>query len=292
MRLGDQQSVNVQRYNILMRSMLKRLLPPRVRRTLRNYQGTILDLVETARGLHLPPHRLRGFVGDGDFTAIGEEHLRYFIEYGKLRPDDKVLDVGCGIGRMALPLTHYLSAQGKYYGFDPTAAGVNWCTDHISSRFPNFHFTVADLHNEFYNPTGKYQPEDFRFPYADNSFDFVFLTSVFTHLFPDAMKNYFSEIGRVLRPGGRSFITYLLINPESRELMSEGKSRMNFNHELDGCWTAYLDNPEAALAFDEASIRSLYLASPIRIEEFKYGKWCGRNDGYGGFQDLIIGLKG
>ena len=107
-----------------MRSTLKRLLPPPVRRVLRNSQGAILDFIDAARGLDLPPHRLRGFVGDGDFTAIGEEHLRYFIEYGKLLPDHTVLDVGSGIGRMALPLTRYLSVQGAYYGFDPTAAGV------------------------------------------------------------------------------------------------------------------------------------------------------------------------
>jgi SAM-dependent methyltransferase len=284
--------VNAERYNASMPTTLKRLLPPPVRRVLRNSQGAILDLIDAARGLDLPPHRLRGFVGDGDFTATGEEHLRYFIEYGKLRPDHKVLDVGCGIGRMALPLTHYLSAQGEYDGFDPTPAGVNWCTEHISSRFPNFHFTVADLHNEFYNPRGKYQAENFRFPYEDSTFDFIFLTSVFTHLFPDALRNYFSEIGRVLRPGGRSFITYLLVNPESTALMSEGKSKLDFGHRLDGCWTAYPDNPEAALAFDEASIRSQYLAGPIRIEDLKFGKWCGREGGYGGFQDLIVGLKG
>ncbi len=274
-----------------MPSTLKRLVPPPVRRALRNSQGAILDLIDAARGLDLPPHRLRGFVGDGDFTATGEEHLHYFIEYGKLRPGHKVLDVGCGIGRMALPLTHYLSAQGAYYGFDPTAAGVNWCIAHISSRFPNFHFEVADLHNEFYNPLGKYQPANFRFPYEDNSFDFIFLTSVFTHLFPDAMRNYFSEIGRVLRPGGRSFITYLLVNPESVALTKEGKSKLNFVHELDGCWTVHPDNPEAALAFDEAAIRSQYREGPIRIEELKYGSWCGRQGGYGGFQDVIIGLK-
>ena len=46
------------------------------------------------------------------------------------------------------------------------------------------------------------------------------------------------------------------------------------------------------LAFDEESIRSDYLAGPIRIEELKYGKWCGRQVGYGGFQDLIVGVKG
>jgi SAM-dependent methyltransferase len=147
------------------------------------------------------------------------------------------------------------------------------------------------LHNEFYNPTGKYQPENFRFPFEDNSFDFIFLTSVFTHLFPDAMRNYFSEIGRILRPGSRSFITYLLVNPESVALMKEGKSTMNFQHPLSGCWTAFPDNPEAGLAFDEAVIRNQYQAGPIKIEKLMYGHWCGRKGEYGGFQDLVIGRK-
>jgi SAM-dependent methyltransferase len=274
-----------------MNATLKRLVPSPVRRGLRNSQGAILDLIDAARGLDLPPHRLRGYAGGGDFAATGQEHLNYFIELGKLRPDDKVLDVGCGIGRMALPLTHYLSPLGGYYGFDPSAAGVKWCTEHITSRFPNFHFEVADLHNQFYNPQGKYHAETLRFPYEDNSFDFIFLTSVFTHLFPEALRNYFSEIGRVLRKDGRSFITYLLINPESVALIKDGKSSLNFVHELKGCRTAFPDNPEAGLAFDETEIRSLYHAGTVQIAELKYGGWCGRQSEYGGYQDLIIGLK-
>lgn len=274
-----------------MQTTLKRLVPLPVRRVLRNSQGAILDLIDSARGLDLPPHRLRGFVGDGDFTSTGEQHLRYFVEYGKLRPEQTVLDVGCGVGRMALPLTRFLSSQGEYYGFDPTAEGVAWCTEHITSRYPNFHFEVADLHNEFYNPKGKYSPENFRFPYQDNSFDFIFLTSVFTHLFPDALSNYFSEITRVLRQGGRSFITYLLMNADSIALIKDGRSKLNFTHALKGCWTAYPDNPEAGLAFDEAVIHSLYQAGPMKIEDVNYGGWCGRESSYGGYQDLIVGLK-
>jgi SAM-dependent methyltransferase len=270
---------------------LKGLVPPPVRRALRSSQGAILDFIDSARGLDLPPHRLRGFVGVGDFTAIGDEHLRYFIEYGKLLPTDKVLDVGCGVGRMALPLTRYLSGRGEYYGFDPTAAGVEWCTQHITTRHPNFHFESVDLHNDVYNPLGKHHAEDFRFPYPDATFDFVFLTSVFTHLFPDAMRNYFSEVARVLRKDGRSFITYLLRNPESLALTAQGKSSMNFSHKLNECWTAYPDTPEAALAFDESEILSLYQAGPIRVAELKYGRWCGRKSEYGGFQDLIVGVK-
>jgi SAM-dependent methyltransferase len=274
-----------------MQTAIKRLVPPPVRRVLRNSQGAILDLIDSARGLDLPPHRLRRSVGDGDFQTIGEAHLRYFIEYGKLLPGQRVLDVGCGVGRMALPLTRYLSAQGEYYGFDPNAEGVAWCTEHISSRYPNFHFEVADLHNEVYNPGGKYSAENFRFPYADNSFDFIFLTSVFTHLFPEALRNYFSQITRVLRPGGRSFITYLLMNPGSVALIKENRSSLNFIHALEGCWTAYPESPEGALAFDENEIRSLYQAGSIKIEELKYGRWCGRDSQHDGYQDFIVGLK-
>ena len=146
---------------------------------------------------------------------------------------------------MALPLTRYLSPQGEYYGFDPTVESVRWCTEHITRRYPNFHFELVDLHNEFYSPSGKYRPEDFKFPYEDNSFDFVFLTSVFTHLFPDALRNYFSEVSRVLRSGGRSFITYFLLNPDSVALTDAGKSSLNFVHQLKDCWTAYPGNPGA-----------------------------------------------
>jgi SAM-dependent methyltransferase len=272
-----------------MQATLKRLVPPPVRRALRNGQGAVLDLIDAARGIDLPPHRLRG--GYGDLKAVGDEYLRYFIEYAKLAPNHKVLDVGCGIGRMALPLTRYLSGEGEYYGFDPGPDGVNWCIEHITPRFPNFHFEVADLRNEFFNPHGKFNPEDFRFPYEDASFDFVFLTSVFTHLFPNAMRNYFSEVDRVLRKDGRTFITYFLINPESAALISEGKSSLNFLHKLIGCWTASPDNPEKAIAFDETEIRDLYQARSIAIEELKYGRWCGRENDFGGYQDVIIGLK-
>ena len=48
------------------------------------------------------------FVGCGDFEQIGREYLGHFKELGGLRPDSRVLDIGCGIGRMAIPLMDYL----------------------------------------------------------------------------------------------------------------------------------------------------------------------------------------
>ena len=48
----------------------------------------------------IPPPELN-FVGTPDFAEIGQEFLRHFIEPGGLLPSHRVLDVGCGIGRMA-----------------------------------------------------------------------------------------------------------------------------------------------------------------------------------------------
>ena len=93
-------------------------------------------------------------VGSGDFKAVGLQFRSYFTEFGGLRPDDRVLDVGCGIGRMAVPLTSFLSSKGRYEGFEIVREGVAWCQKNISARFPNFVFRHADIRNNAYNAKG------------------------------------------------------------------------------------------------------------------------------------------
>src|SRR5687767_6086736 len=118
-----------------------------------------------ARGqLHLPPWWLRD-VGPSDFEATGQEFLNLFIQLGKLRPDERVLDIGCGCGRMALPLTRYLSPAGFYQGMDITQNPILWCQEKISGRFPNFQFLHMDLYNKRYNPQGNYLAKDYVFPF-------------------------------------------------------------------------------------------------------------------------------
>ena len=99
---------------------------------------------------------------------------------------------------------------------------------------PNFDFTVVDIQNGAYNPTGKYKSSHFHFPYPDGSFDVVFLASLFTHMLPSDVKHYLHEIVRVLKPGGRSLITFFLLNEESSALIKEGKAFFNFEHEMPG----------------------------------------------------------
>jgi SAM-dependent methyltransferase len=241
----------------------------------------------------LPPEELQKWVGGdgGMFKAIGVQFLGYLIELCGLQPGDAVLDVGCGSGRVAVPLTGYLNREGRYAGFDVSRPAIAWCTENISGPYPNFDFRVADIHNGLYNPQGKYKSSEFRFPYPDGSFDVAFLASVFTHMLPQDMDHYLHEIVRVLKPGGRCLITFFLLNEESSALINEGKGKHKYEHEMQGYRTTNANLPEAAIAYPEAFVRDLYRKCRLELREpLSYGSWCGRTDGLS-FQDIVIAVK-
>ncbi len=268
------------------------MVPQFLRTGFEKCQDSVAGLLCALRGKNpmIPPQSMI-FVGDGDFTEVGEEFKRYFINLAKLQPDDCVLDVGCGIGRMAVPLTSYLSEEGAYWGFDIVRKGISWCRRRITPRFKNFHFQHVDVYNKNYNPNGCVQAEDFRFPFEEKTFDFVFLTSVFTHMLPADMKHYLGEIARVLKPGGKCLITFFLLNEESERLIREGKSTLGFVYDLPGCKTVNEKIPEAAIAYTETDVFSLFEAYGLKIvDPIRYGAWCKR-DIFLSYQDLVVAIK-
>ena len=271
---------------------LRRAIPQPVKAVLKPLYLRMLDLSDfSARRRDMIPPRSLDFVGGTHYREVGLEFRDLFIRYGGLKPTDRVLDVGSGIGRMAAPLTSYLAEGGEYQGFDIVKKGVAWSQKHITTRYPNFHFVHSDVKNKFYNPDGVYEASSYRFPYEDGSFDFVFLTSVFTHMFAADMENYMREISRVLKKGGTSFITMFLLNEESQKLIQQGRSTQNFVHKLKGCVTADPDNPEASLAFDEGYVRAAFDKSNLSIREpIHRGAWCGRKE-FLSYQDIVIATK-
>src|SRR5262245_33590861 len=176
----------------MLKRLLKRILPAGARKVLREQAAVVLehrfvrdemfrvaDAWDRLRGRATdltPPRRLIHAVGGG-FDKVGQEFLDIFVQWAGLKPHEHVLDVGCGSGRIAVPLTGYLEPPGSYDGFDVMADCVRWCQEEVAPRFPHFRFRHADLFNREYNPDGRWKAHEYRFPYDDASFDFAFLTS-------------------------------------------------------------------------------------------------------------------
>lgn len=280
-------------FNMKMKSIVKQFIPKSTRLIMKRICYFPMDTINLllSRRDNLTPPKGMIFVGGGDFKKSGEELLQYFIDLGGLKPNERVLDVGCGIGRIAVPLTKYLNKKGSYEGFDIVPVGINWCRKNISSKYPNYHFQLADVFNKTYNPKGKYKAFEYKFPYENESFDFVSLISVFTHMLPQDMENYLYEITRVLKRNGRCFITFFLLNKESLQLINVGKSTFDFKYKFGKYRTIDINTPEDAVCYDEAFVLDLYEKYGLTIKKsFYYGSWCGRSN-FLSYQDIIIASK-
>jgi SAM-dependent methyltransferase len=237
--------------------------------------------------LHLPPWWLRD-VGGSDFVATGQEFLELFIQVGNLQPDEQILEIGCGSGRMAIPLTHYVNRNGSYKGIDIVKQSVTWCQQNISRRHSNFCFLHADLYNKRYNPNGRYQAKDYTFPFQDECFDFIFLTSVFTHLLPADTRRYLLEIARLLRQSGRGFFTFFLLNETQQTLARQGRNDIHFKYGSDLCRMRDESVPESALAYDERYLLELLSECGLELyDQVHYGTWSGREEGLS-YQDILL----
>lgn len=262
---------------LLPNGLRKRVLAP-IRRHVGGAFSSIGDRILGVRDPLVPPIS-KNITGYGNFRAIGYKMVILMIRLAGLRPEHRILDIGCGMGRVAIGLLDYLDDDAEYFGVDVDPNNIAWCRAKIAPRNANFHFEHIDIHNKDNNPRGAIAGTDFRSPLPDDSVDMVILTSVFTHLMPDVTLTYLEEISRVLRPGGKLFGTWFLYRDDesSPEVLERMDAEIPYR---DPAWPMarykYRDNPEATIAFeldwllDQARQRGLELHG-----ESYFGGWAG-----------------
>jgi ubiquinone/menaquinone biosynthesis C-methylase UbiE len=109
------------------------------------------------------------------------------IELAEPAPGEKVLDVGCGTGTLAIVIKRQLGT-GEVHGIDASPEMVRFAKEKSAKDGSDIDFRVALIE---------------AIPFPDASFDLVTSSLMLHHLPDDVKAKGFLEIQRVLKPGGR-----------------------------------------------------------------------------------------
>lgn len=148
-------------------------------------------------GLPVPPDGiLRGGAEGGSvesYLSAGREHVETMRRIAEtdgfcLAEGRRILELGCAGGRLIRWFSD-LAGKVEIWGTEVSQECVVWCQQHLSPPFK--FFTTTSLPH---------------LPFEDESFDFIYAGSVFTHI-PILADTWILELRRILRPGGRLYIT-------------------------------------------------------------------------------------
>ncbi len=260
-------------------------LPPSLRLFARKIVFLPLDLISQGyyeNGIKVPP-RSEIFTGGGDFKETGFRFLGYFKKYGALHPTSKVLDIGSGMGRMAIPLTHFLNDEGHYYGIDIMERGVNRCKMNITSKYENFEFYHLDLQNDLYKNNGA-DSTSMEVPLKNETIDFVLLISVFTHMLPQEIEHYLQEMHRCMKPGGSCLATFFFYEDE-KTLYDNSFEKFHRQDERYALMSEKVQSANVAYSLDY--LRNLISTSGFVLKYMSQGAWKGTANAED-FQDFVV----
>lgn len=135
------------------------------------------------RGLKLTP-----MGGLYDFFGLTGWRARRVLRAFAPSPGERVLDVGCGTGALAVEAARAVGPSGRVAGIDPSASMIRASREKAARAGASVDFRVSAIE---------------QLPFEDASFDHAFATLMLHHLPEDILRSGLREVLRVLAPGGR-----------------------------------------------------------------------------------------
>lgn len=146
-------------------------------------------------------------ISDGGAASVDPDHelpdeqsrweFRFLKEKG-IRSDDRLLDLGCGFGRLGYHMIEYLE-HGNYYGIDISDDSI----ERFERNLDRYDLRDADP-TVFQNENLQFDDPEFQ----DVQFDYIFAYSVFTHLPPENIETCLRNLKKVLTPKGNFYATF------------------------------------------------------------------------------------
>jgi SAM-dependent methyltransferase len=242
-------------------------LPPGVVRSGLRWIWHLGRLPETRcvrfQGHALPPRGLRpcgvDFANDAYYVRSALEEAKRLKDALGLGPASRLLDVGCGPGRIPIGLLGASIPLGRYDGVDVDKRAIRWCKKFISGSHPEYHFWHVDAKNERYNPHGRELTPAFSLPFDSGVFDIIYLWGIFVHLIENDVRIYTRELRRVLSPGGKVFLN---------ASVEEGVPPMTVN---PGNFPIDCRGPLHYVRYEKGHLFSIFESCGFEVERFVYG---------------------
>lgn len=176
-------------------------------------------------------------LGCGNPTAMAE-----------IKEGDAVLDLGSGAGFDCFLAAVRVGESGKVVGVDMTAEMVKKARENAEKYgYKNVEFELGDIES---------------LPAEDNSFDVV-ISNCVINLAPDKEK-VFREACRVLKPGGKMFVSDIVLLEELPEELKKDKAL------LSGCVAGALMKDEYIEKMERAGFEVKILSEDKEISKKQY----------------------
>lgn len=222
--------------------------------------------------LVFPPQDLLVRSGSPDqqsYLAVGLEFLEILKDLGQLQASSRVLDLGCGTGRIGQLVIPYLDSPDQYWGQDVDFQSLAW----LKSTYPKIEITGSSAVSP---------------GCPDKWATLVLAASVYTHLDSDQVLKSLTNLVPKLAPGAVVLATFFILPQDAKTMMTGLGGDFQFIRGTGGMRRARLDPNN--IAYTEEWISDTFRNLGFEIRHLP-GWWLGHKVQGNTFQDLIVARK-
>lgn len=229
----------------------------------------------------IPPLELIKNSGSHNIAHYIDNMIFYtadIIQHCMLKRNSRVLDLGCGSGRIARGLLHYLNIEGSYVGIDVNDSAIAWCIDNLSMQNANFSFHYMHINNNYYYNDDNSQRNIYNFSFLkDRKFDCIIELSLFNHLRLEDTVQYLKEIGKRLDKDGVAYLTFFVIDEEFLSFQKRTGQHVGLRRQENGIWYGY-QRQHFFAGYEQHLLQTIFEEAGLVAIASSKGSWAQKSE--------------